>query len=111
MAQNTASGYERTDSHTIEMAEHFLAFQTEYRTEPQHHEVVHEDKDCIVVADHTGHELSEWANDFDVDRSAFSARMHELAREVCDYNWATSDPVVFDKFVDRREEYEFEEGK
>lgn len=81
----------------IEMAEHFESFETEYRTEPKAHEVVYEDDQVIVVADHTGHELNEWANDFDMDRRELSRLMHDLARDVCDYNWSTSDPVVFDK--------------
>ena len=80
-----------------EMAEHFEEFEAEYRTEPQHHEVVYEDDQVIVVADHTGHELNEWASDFDVDRTEFSQTMHALARQVCDYSWSVSDPVVFDK--------------
>jgi predicted transcriptional regulator len=80
------------------MTEHFRAHEVDYREDDGNQEVVHEDGECIVVADYTGHELSEWARDFDVSRSALSARMHELARQKCDYSWSTSDPVVFDKF-------------
>lgn len=96
MAKHTATDV-RTDSQKIEMAEHFEEFEAEYRTEPRHHEVVYEDDQVIVVADHTGHELNEWAADFDIDRSELSQSMHALARQACEHNWSTADPVVFDK--------------
>ena len=59
-----------------------------------------EDDQVIVVADHTGHELSEWVSDFnltEVDCDAFYAWNHEVARELTDRGWAVVDPVVFDK--------------
>ena len=96
MKQNTDADA-RTDSIKVEMAEHFAEFGAEYRTEPEHHEVVYEDDQVIVVADHTGHELNEWANEFDIDRTELSKTMHTLARQVCDYSWSVSDPIVFDK--------------
>jgi len=96
MARQTA-GDDRTDTMKTTMASHFEEFEAEYRTEPQHHEVVYEDDQVVVVADHTGHELNEWCDEFDMDRSDLSQIMHDLARQVCDYNWAVSDPVVFDK--------------
>lgn len=86
----------RTNEMKIEMAEHFEEFEAEYREE-ENQEVVYEDDEVIVVADHTGHELNEWASDFNVDRSEFSKSMHALARDVSDYSWSVSDPVVFDK--------------
>lgn len=82
----------------IEMAEHFQSFEHEYREDDATDaEVVYEDDQVIVVADHSGHELNEWASDFDVDRGQLSETMHALARQVCDYDWSVSDPVVFDK--------------
>ena len=96
MKQNTKADA-RTESQKIEMAEHFQEFEAEYRTEPQHHKIVYEDDEVIVVADHTAHELNEWANEFDIDRTELSKTMHTLARQVCDYSWSVSDPVVFDK--------------
>jgi len=99
MSENTDADA-RTDSIKVEMAEHFGEFEAEYRTEPQHHEVVYEDEEVVVVADHTGHELNEWADDLDFDRTELSKTMHTLARQVCDYNWSTSDPIVFDKLED-----------
>lgn len=97
MAQNNDAMTERTDNQKIEMAEHFVEFEAEYRTEPDNHEIVYEDDQVIVVADHTGFELNEWSSFFAVDRREFSSLMHELAKEVCDYNWSTADPIVFDK--------------
>ena len=97
MKQNTdADG--RTEAQKIRMAEHFAEFEHEYRHDDDTDaEVVYEDDEVIVVADHTGHELNEWANDFGIHRSVLSEIMHTLARQVCDYSWEVSDPVVFDE--------------
>jgi len=101
-AQN---GDARTQNMKAEMARNFVEYEAEYRAGPRdagafNNEIVHEDENCIVVADHSGHELNEWASVFDVSRSELSQIMHGLARDVCDYNWSTSDPVVFDKLGD-----------
>lgn len=91
----------RTDEQRIEMAEHFEAYEHEYRNDPDTDaEVVYEDDDQIVVADHSGHELNEWASDLGIDRGELSAAMHDLARQLCEYRWSVSDPVVFDKMGD-----------
>ena len=91
----------RSESMKISMAEHFEDFEHEYREDPHTDaEVVHEDDQVIVVADHTGHELSEWVSDFNLteeDCDAFCAWNHEVARELTDHSWAVVDPVVFDK--------------
>ena len=91
----------RSDSMKIQMAEHFDEFEFEYREDPHTDaEVVYENDRVIVVADHTGHELTEWVSDFNMtheDCDAFYGWNHEVARELTDYNWATVDPVVFDK--------------
>ena len=83
------------------MAEHFEDFEYEYREDPHTDaEVVHEDDQVIVVADHTRHELNEWMSDFNMteeDCDAFYAWNHEVARELTDHGWAVVDPVVFDK--------------
>jgi len=93
----------RGDSMKIQMAEHFDEFEHEYREDPHTDaEVVYEDDQVIVVADHTGHELTEWESDFnmtDEDCDAFYGWNHEVARELTDYDWAAVDPVVFDKLV------------
>ena len=100
MKQNTDADA-RTDSQKIEMAEHFEEFEHEYRHDDDTNaEVVYEDDQVIVVADHTGHELNEWASDFGIDRSELSQTMHTLARQVSDYDWSVSDPIVFDKVED-----------
>lgn len=91
----------RSDKMKRDMAQHFEDFEHEYRDdEDTHAEVVYEDSEVVVVADHTGHELNEWANDYDVDRSQLSEWMHKAARGLCEYDWSVSDPVVFDKFED-----------
>jgi len=91
----------RSEAMRISMAEHFADFEYEYREDPHTDaEVVYEDDQVIVVADHTRHELNEWMSDFnmtDEDRDAFYAWNHEVARELTDHGWAVVDPVVFDK--------------
>jgi len=93
----------RSESMKISMAEHFEDFEHEYREDPHTDaEVVYEDDQVIVVADHTGHELTEWVSDFNMteeDRYAFYAWNHEVARELTDHGWAVAYPVVFDKLV------------
>ena len=91
----------RSEAMRISMAEHFGEFEYEYRKDPHTGaEVVFEDDQVIVVADHTGHELNEWMSDFSMteeDCDAFYAWNHEVARELTDHGWAVVDPVVFDK--------------
>ena len=91
----------RSEAMKISMAEHFCEFEFEYRQDPHTDaEVVHEDDQVIVVADHTGHELNEWVSDFNMteaDRDAFYTWNHEVARELTDHDWSVVDPVVFDK--------------
>ena len=102
MEQNNATMDDpRSEAMRISMAEHFEGFEYEYRQDPHTDaEVVHEDDQVIVVADHTGHELNEWMSDFNMteeDRDAFYTWNHEVARELTDRGWAVVDPVVFDK--------------
>jgi hypothetical protein len=91
----------RSESMKIQMADHFGEFEHEYREDPHTDaEVVYEDDQVIVVADHTGHELNEWVSDFNMteeDRYAFYKWNHEVARELTDHGWAVAYPVVFDK--------------
>ena len=91
----------RSEAMRISMAEHFDGYEHEYREDPDTDaEVVYEDDQVIVVADHTRHELTEWADDFNMteeDWDAFYGWNHETARELTDHNWAVVDPVVFDK--------------
>ena len=102
MEQNNATMDDpRSESMKISMAEHFGDYEHEYRHDPHTDaEVVHEDDQVIVVADHTGHELSEWVSDFNMteeDCDAFCMWNHEVARELTDHDWSAADPVVFDK--------------
>jgi len=57
MEQNTDADA-RTDSMKINMAETFKEFEAVYRNDPEHREVVFEDGDCVIIADHTGHEIT-----------------------------------------------------
>ena len=91
----------RSESMKIQMAEHFGEFEYDYREDPHTDaEVVYEDDQVIVVADHTGNVLNAWVSDFNLtgeDRYAFRAWNREVARELTDHSWAVVDPVVFDK--------------
>lgn len=98
MAQTTASEDPRSDAQKIQMAEHFAACEHEYREDSYiDAEVVYEDDQVVVVADHSGHELNMWATDLGIDRGVLSEIMHDLARQVSDYDWSVSDPVVFER--------------
>jgi len=101
MVANDHTDDPRSEPMKISMAEHFGDYEHEYREDPHTDAgVVHEDDQVIVVADNTGHELTEWASDFnmtDEDCDAFYKWNHEVARELTDEDWAAVDPVVFDK--------------
>jgi hypothetical protein len=79
-----------------------------------HGEPLHVGPDRVVFRDAHGHELSEWADVLDVERSELAARMHDLAREVYGRAeargsgdpWNGSDPVVFDADTFRRDDFE-----
>lgn len=91
----------RSDSMKIDMAEHFDDFEYEYREDGDTHAtVVHEDDEVTIVADHTRHELNEWASEYDVDRDALSKFFHDVAKRRTDLTWGVSDPIVFDTFAD-----------
>jgi hypothetical protein len=69
----------------------------DYRDDVDHGHVVAETEDSLVYADHAGYELGEWADDLDMDARRLSERMHELARDLTEYDWCASDPVVLAK--------------
>lgn len=104
MAQNNAATDGRTDNQKIKMANSFAEERAEYE-ESDGYTVVYEDEDCAIVADHTGHEINEWANCFDADREEIRATFRAIAeekmgeKEAHEY-FSYSDPVVFDKLVD-----------
>jgi len=93
MKQNTDADA-RSDHMKIEMANHFEMNESDYR-DADWCTIVHEDDEVVVIADHKGFEHSEWQSDF--DDVEFSSIMHTLARQVSDYSWSVSWPVVFDK--------------
>lgn len=103
MARNATTDV-RTDSMKIAMAEHFADYEAEYREE-DNHTVVYEDDECVIVADHTGHELNEWASDYDVDREDLRAFCRQAAdskmgEQDAHEAFSHSDPLVFDRFED-----------
>jgi hypothetical protein len=97
MTENTNDP--RTDSMKIEMAEHFAEFEADYRDDVNYEgsEVVFEDDQMVIVADHSGHEINEFASDFDVPRRVLSNWFHKVAKRKTDRSWSTADPIVFDK--------------
>jgi len=94
----------RSDNMKIKMAEHFESYEVDYRQDDGNQAVVYEDDELLIVADYTGHELSEWAKDFDVSRADLSEFFHDVAYRRHEGEghdpWATADPVIFDRFVD-----------
>jgi hypothetical protein len=75
--------------------EHYLP---EFRE--AHGDPVYKDDGVVIFADEKGHELKEVAEEYaDVTRSELSEWSHEVARDLCDYPWSVSDPVVVFKSV------------
>lgn len=66
-----------------------------------HLEIVHEDRDVIVLADNTGYgwneELDAAGVEDDIHRTILRTIHHSAARELTDYSWSTSNPFVFVK--------------
>ena len=91
----TNRGSTLTD-HGIKLGDDELVGLGDYRL-GDHLEIVEETDDRVVFADTKGYELNEWANALGMDRSELSRAMREQAREVSDYSWSTSDPVVLAK--------------
>lgn len=83
----------RTDEMRAEMAEHFAEYEADYR-DADWCEIVHEDAECVVIADLKGYEFDEWADEC---RDDFSTSMHQLADQLTDRSWGSTYPVVFDK--------------
>lgn len=103
MARESQTEDVRTDSQKRTMAETFDEYEAEYRNDEAHGIIVHEDDECVIYADHTGHEINEWANEFDVEREELRQTFRALAEQKMgekDAHEAFShfDPVVFDKF-------------
>jgi len=101
MAQNTATD-DRTDSQKIKMAEWFAEERAEYENSDGY-TIVHEQDEFVIVADHTGHELNEWADRWDWDREQLRSTFRAMAADVLGGQeahevFSHSDPVVFDKF-------------
>lgn len=94
----------RTDSQKIEMATWFAEERGEIERADKL-EIVHEDSEAVVVADHHGHELNEWASQLGGDREELRATMRSLAEQKLGEQeaheiFSYADPVVFDKLED-----------
>lgn len=69
------------------------------------HEIVHEDHNVIVLADHSGHFWSEQLDLMEIEgplRSILISLHHTLAQKHCDYSWSAVYPVVIQKTADFR---------
>jgi hypothetical protein len=64
-------------------------------------EIVHEDTEAIVFADHSGHgwreELDAAGVEDDAHRTAIKSIHHKAAAELTEYSWSASDPFVVSK--------------
>jgi len=104
MAQNTDATDERTRNEQIKMATWFDEERAEIE-DSDRHEIVHEDEHCIIVADHTGHEIDEWADRLNTDRERLRRTFRALAEETMGEQeshevFSYADPVVFDTLED-----------
>ncbi|RQG93716.1 hypothetical protein [Natrarchaeobius oligotrophus] len=103
MAQNNATD-DRTDNQKIKMAKWFSEERAEYE-DADGFTIVYEDDECVIIADHSGHEINEWASRFDADREELRSTFRALADQKMGEKdaheaFSYSDPVVFDKFED-----------
>lgn len=99
MAQDTI---DLTDAQTAEMTETFEEYETEYREDDGNSTVVYEDDDLVIIADHSGYEVNEWADEFGADRGALLRMFRAIADEKMDADeahkrFSYSDAVVFRK--------------
>lgn len=84
--------------HGIRLEANPLVDLDELRSDHNDHlEVVAETDDRVVFVDYKRHELKTWAEDMSIDLQDLSEAMHEQAREVSDYDWSASDPLVIAK--------------
>lgn len=107
MAENKATDV-RTDNQKIKMAEWFESEEYLYREEGNYEmEIVYEDEDCVVVADHSGGcETDVWADKLEVERQELVRSFTELAEQKMGEEeahdiFSTADPVVFDKIENK----------
>jgi len=90
----------RTDNQKIEMAKEFDEYEQEYR---ENHEVVHEDDEVVIIADHGLNEIDELASRHGANRHELRETFRALAdqkmgeQEAHDV-FSHADPIVFDKF-------------
>lgn len=65
------------------------------------HEIVYEDSDVVVLADHSGHLWREQLDAMEIAddalRTIVTSLHHTAARKHCEYSWSTADPFVLVK--------------
>jgi len=69
------------------------------------HEIVHEDRNVIVLADHSGHFWREQLDAIDAEgplRNVITSLHHTMARQHCDLSWSAVSPIVVQKTADFR---------
>lgn len=102
MDAHTTTTDARTDSQKQTMAQFFAEERAEY-ADSDGYTILHEDDEAVVVADHTGHELNEWADRLSMDREVLRQTMRTLAEQkvgetAAHEAFSNADPVVFDRF-------------
>jgi len=86
------------------MARFFDDERDEYE-HSDHFSIVYEDDETAIVADHTGHEINEWAIRLDAEREQLRSSFRAIAdRKMGERDaheaFSYADPVVFTKIED-----------
>ena len=94
----------RNDNQKIKMAKHFDDHREQYDNDSTH-EIVYEDDEKVIVADHSGHELNQWTDEssWELTREELrdfsrSAADEFMGKQESHAVFSTAEPVVFDKF-------------
>jgi hypothetical protein len=91
------------DAINTDILEHWELYQD--TIDERDYSVVHEDRDVMVLADHTGHfwnEQLEATETVETDQNGILRRIivqvhNAIARSYTDVSWSVSDPVVIEK--------------
>lgn len=100
MVENTT--VDKRDMNTKTTMAKFFADERKIYEEQDSASIVYEDDDIVIVADHKGLELNEWADNFDIERNELRETFRVLADEKMGEKrshevFSYSDPIVFDK--------------
>lgn len=99
MRRSTITDDPRTDALKQAMAGGWSVYSDDYHDDINYEgsTVVYEDDEIAIVADYTGHELSQYLHDHDDPHGPTLRWMRSVAEELTDYDWSDADPLVFDK--------------